>query len=1643
MRLTIEVLANLAQAEAAVRRFEAQQAGVLSRVQRPTGFSGAAGDTAARESAEKAAQRLTSLRAQQEGSINRAFAQGNINAQERVRLLRQVVGESQRAFTELNRIAGLPARSIGPDRGFLRREQARQAAIYDPQQAPADRRVQAQTKGINKAADQTSELAANDDYIEALVRLSEARKRITAILNEQLALEDEFIEASARLAIARRDQAATVQTQLAVDDGYIEATALLAEYRARESAGVNARLAADAEAVGALAEERVAKARLNAATQQQIVASETLSREQAEAVVAQQDATLAIRRQANAIRNEGQGGVLGLLGRGRNRTTPSVGQQVQGALFGRNPLEFGTVPELFGQKLITSAGYAFSGAVLFGGIQAVSTLVRESTELQKELAIIRSEFQGISEETAGISFKEVRDGILDAAQAAGTALDVTANVSRQLAGAFADENTGLPDFKRGIAEAQAGLQFSKISGLPTQEITDSSTAIALSLKNVDEAGNQVDLSFKDIYDTALQLEKQYGVLSTQTIQFTADLAPLGSQLGFTYDQLASLGAVAQQVSGRSGSALAEQIGRILPNIQGNATQILDLFGQLNDPDLLQGLNEAFATNDVPEVLANMVRGYQDLNKEQRNTLLTLVGDQRQAATFAALLERAPLTLRALTKPVDGEGAFDQRWDQYRKTLQYAFDQMRVALTRFGVSLLSSGVLDGLRELVELITGLVNIGGHVLSVFQALNDATGGWAGRLFLLVGTMKLVIAGLEQIRALRAAVAATEIGSAYLGAKGGAGGAGSLVGGGLLNAPAAFGLRALQGSSPRVSGLIGRVGGIGAGGSTSFAGSGLVSFGLVAGAGLLAIKANQMYGEMAEELNKEQTDAVKLVRDKIASGQNPDDIIKRLPSFARGIHSRGGLFGIIDDVEQWFTGTNYSAPLKELLAQRSSTTADQVQEILDRRDQLTFEVLGRDQSLGDALKRNPEVKGGGDAANRDIVKRIGIPKELYHSDQLDSIVQRLRDNPDDTGLQQRYKDFIDKLREQNPSIDRFFKDMEARTAAQNAALAQIDDLLNDPANQALVATLAQAQSLYESGTISLGGLSSKIQEQIANLQTQIDIKKAGGLPYVAELVQQEEFRKKLRDLADSETQQSADILERLAGISGRDNPHAKVQRGLVLLRNLKDPGKRLEAAFSILEAQQQAQQDWVDSAANENEKLARSQQRFTLNLEAMRVIVASELRLGPEAERVQRLADEIGIAYDTMAELIAAKIVGDREAYDKIMSETPIDIDIGEGFVGNNANQQYEYLKKQKEKEADKKTDQAAKDSSVQAPTTGGVDPDDAKQKADEERQRIIDENNARDELARAYARGDAIRIARINIAAAHRHIREADNTADRIRAQAELVNAENELSEAVSKIADAQDDLGKALAGDNARKIAAISIAQARRHVREARNQEERLRARVELVNALREQRDAISAVFDAHQELLIAVAEAAGKTVRVAELQLAQSRRLLQRAIKQGAGKEVTDPLRAEIVRDVANLRSAKLENRIGDIDFALEFEKITAAQAIQQFEALLRIPNLTKEQTRELMRKIKSLRDELGRDNQFNLPDFNFDSLVYESRRLSQTTASGSTYQDNRNINVAVYPKTDADPGQIAAATATAVDQATGDPSLSGTVEKRY
>lgn len=154
--------------------------------------------------------------------------------------------------------------------------------------------------------------------------------------------------------------------------------------------------------------------------------------------------------------------------------------------------------------------------------------------------------------------------------------------------------------------------------------------------------------------------------------------------------------------------------------------------------------------------------------------------------------------------------------------------------------------------------------------------------------------------------------------------------------------------------------------------------------------------------------------------------------------------------------------------------------------------------------------------------------------------------------------------------------------------------------------------------------------------------------------------------------------------------------------------------------------------------------------------------------------------------------------------------------------------------------------------------------------------------------------------------------------------------------------------------------------------------------------RQAEDAVEEIAAAHAGVAIALANAAGLDIEVARLELAEAQRNLSSALRQAGGNEdaaIVQEAMSEVIQAEAAMRDTVLDEATSTIDFMLDMGEITTNQAIASLREIMNTMDLTEDQRRSLMQRIKGLQDDLSSQlsGGFNIADVRLPT-AYEVRR---------------------------------------------------------
>lgn len=1427
-----------------------------------------------------------------------------------------------------------------------------------------------------------------------------------------------------------------------------------AERRRRTQVNLEAERARTPEDVVAASElaraKRAAAVAERTRTSQSDLADRATLAAEGELKAAKVEETRATKRAAaQALRDRGFGSAEGTFTqRVQKRIADRTGQ------IPRNADEFLTGRQLISSRLLTTASFAASGGLLYGALGLGSNILQESTELQQELGIIRTQFKLVEQSASdvnNVTFDQFRQQIRDTARETGVQQNEVANVQRQLAGAFATPE-GTPNFGRAASEGNVALKYSRISPLSQQEITDSLSAVSLAFREGD-----VPLGFEEILDTITDLENRFGVLGPEIVKFTADLAPLGKELGFTQKQLSGLGAVAQQKSGKSGAVLAEQLGRILPSLQEKSAELFELFDATPATQgIAASLAQAFDTGNTPEALKQIILGYDQLDDAQKKYLASLVGGRREAATFYALLDSPTQTVRVLDDQSSSAGKFQERWQQNTKTVVYSFDRMQRSVEQFGNKVFESGVDDWLKGLADLAT-VAGVGlSGLVDILGSLNSVTGGWVPRLLAAAGALAVIsrlntrVGGVSGVMAFLSNGAITQGVSARA-----AGGILSPVrpGAPILNDAGSITgydpdvmrrstLRAQN--TPGLNRLLTRQGGVVTAGLGTGLASGIAAAGPAIAATLTAAVISDIvaYQGQAKQARKDLGEKIQAglkeglsasqIRAKLAkSYSNNRDSVR--DSFYEGIFGATDLDKTIAEeqariqseatvrqIEELGKVTgNYKPTGKptQLNKGTRAAVAAAFKAARDADDAKVVEILAKTGGL------TAEVGPGADWRTEEVF--TGELEAVVSPQVLEALAKYKKDNPSSVAVDRLLKSIRAQL---PPELQKRFEDIfdDLNKDKPDTAAQQLDKIVQDFAT--FETKLERAKGAYAAGRSSLlpilatlnekrkslkRRMAEAVQSKNAKAMAEIDAELDGiNSLYSENLTADISARGAFRDSLQEALGTGGDQ----AKSAGQGEANARADYNRLKEFAFATAEDKAAAAVKLIQAQRENLDAQIEAAAGNPAEIARlTAQKLQVGRDVQRDVIGGQLTSGKEAVTVEAVAKTFKISQEAAAALVADTILTTDSMTTSILDaelarqqkilETAIERISNSPYRGN-AKAGLASLQSQLDTVLRAREGLPELDTSVIVPDSiSGTNPNDKTDPSE-----IARLNR---ELAAARVAQDPVASANLavsNARAARAEAEAAGDDAAVLQARIEEVQAMQQQREAQQSIDAAYGELLAARLSRDPQALAAQNVRNAAAAVGRANGQAERLQALAAQITAQRALEDAVFAMFEAQMDVANAMSESIGDVVAVANREAQVAQAALDRARQNGTGGSELQSLLASAIRANTNAVEVARADRIGDLDYLYEFDRITAGQYINLLQAELeKIPEANKNARREIERKIKAVRDEMSQDLALNIPSEIKLPTLYEARRLNQiaTDTPGGSYTDARNIQIIV------------------------------------
>jgi hypothetical protein len=411
----------------------------------------------------------------------------------------------------------------------------------------------------------------------------------------------------------------------------------------------------------------------------------------------------------------------------------------------------------FGSGALSSIKYGLPSLLFYGALSGIGNALQEAEEFQFALSKIESQITETFGPGSGILVDDFKQGIIDLAQETGVAADQLATLSTQLIGAFAEADTkaqggprpsGIGGLEFVEQQQKAAAKIAQVTKLPLTEITDGLTAASLAFGK----------TFEEIGNVAVNLESKTGTLARETISFIGDIAPVAQEAGFSLEEFASIAAIAQQRSGRSGTALAESFGRIIPRIRESRLELAAIAASAPDA-FSEDFFAAIENQDPRGILLGIGEAYDELDQKTRDQINFQLGGSREAQALIPALAQGQRVIELSQGAADAGGQLEARFQNVSKTLTVQLQKLSEEAREFVLILLESGLEDVFSTLISTTTALLEAFKKLFGFISDINDATNGWAAKLTGVAATVAIISQSLKLIGGLNFASGLTNL--------------------------------------------------------------------------------------------------------------------------------------------------------------------------------------------------------------------------------------------------------------------------------------------------------------------------------------------------------------------------------------------------------------------------------------------------------------------------------------------------------------------------------------------------------------------------------------------------------------------------------------------------------------------------------------------------------------------------------------------------------------------------------------------------------------------------------------------------------------------------------------------------------------------
>lgn len=361
----------------------------------------------------------------------------------------------------------------------------------------------------------------------------------------------------------------------------------------------------------------------------------------------------------------------------------------------------------FWSRIMSSTGTFvvrnFAAGFVFGMTNALQQVI-------KEAILTESTFVRVSGalEATGKDIGSLRSDLQQVSSDYGTNLNEIYQVAAGLAGLFKDSDQ-IASGTRVVSELET------ISAGALNATEAMGTLASITGAYGDELTTTSD-GFQHVADVLTSVQNNIGANIEVTAEGVGRLSGLAKQLNISFEETAVYTAQIAKLTNQTGGAAGEQFSRILGALQTGRGQAA-VTGSFTGPTQ-KSLEQSFGQGDYGGVLRTLLKNWDKLTAAQQRNIIVSVAGQRQAAAFAALFNNAAAVLNDVAKAENSDGDAKKRMDQITKTLNRQIAILGSNFQNLALNLVRSGLLDFLGIFLRLTNLLL---GNLNKVLTKLND----------------------------------------------------------------------------------------------------------------------------------------------------------------------------------------------------------------------------------------------------------------------------------------------------------------------------------------------------------------------------------------------------------------------------------------------------------------------------------------------------------------------------------------------------------------------------------------------------------------------------------------------------------------------------------------------------------------------------------------------------------------------------------------------------------------------------------------------------------------------------------------------------------------------------------------------------------